>query len=130
MLEHRQIVIFAAGSKGMTPLMHSAMHGSIQNIKSLIAHKASAILQNAQKETCLLVACKNQQWEAAKLIFSYDAHSFCADLTGKTPFTVAMQHHCVELVQMMAANVAGNLQLLLDSVSVSDACRLGYRDGS
>ena len=117
---------FAAGSKGMTPLMHSAMHGSIQNIKSLIAHKASVILQNAQKETCLLVACKNQQWEAAKLIFSYDSHSFCADLTGKNPFTVAMQHQCVEFVQMMAAKMPDNLQLLLDSVSVSDACRLGY----
>ena len=117
---------FAAGSEGMTPLMHSAMHGSVQNIKSLIAHKASVILQNAQKETSLFVACKNQQWEAAKLIFDCDSLSFCADLTGQTPFTVAMQHQCVELVQLMAAKVPDNLQLLLDNVSVSDACRLGY----
>ena len=117
---------FAAGSQDLTPLMHAAMYGSICNIKSLIAHKATVTQQNAQKETSLLVACKNQQWEGAKVIFDYDPHPFCADLTGETPFTVAMQHQCVEIVQKIAAELPDHFQLLLDSVSLTDACRLGY----
>ena len=117
---------FLTTSEGMTPLMHAAMHGSVQNIKSLIAHKASVTSLNAQKETSLLVACKNQQWEAAKLIFDYDSRSFCADLTGETPFTVAIHHRCVEFVQKIAAKMPDHFQLLLDSVSLSDACKLGY----
>ena len=117
---------FAPGSQDITPLMHAAMHGSVQNIKSLITHKADVTQQNAQRETSLLVACKNQQWEAAKVIFDYDSHSFCADLTGETPFTVAIKQNCVEFVQKLAAKMPDHFQLLLDTVSLSDACLLGY----
>ena len=117
---------FAAGVEDETPLMHAAVHDSIQNTKSLLAHKASLTYRNSQGENSLLLACKNQQWEAAKLIFDYDSYSFCADLTGETPFTVAKQHHCVELVQKIAAEMPENFQHLLDNVSLSDACRLGY----
>ena len=100
---------FADGSQDLTPLMHAAMHGSVQNIKSLISHKADVTQQNAQKETSLLVACKHQQWKAAKLIFEYDSHSFCADLKGETPVTAAIHHQCVEFVQEIVAKMPDKL---------------------
>ena len=110
----------------MTPLHHAAESGSIQVIRTLLHHQASVHLQNHRQESCLLLACKHSQWEAATLLFDNGADPFCCDTDKCSPINEAITSHAVELMQHMAARSKKVLEELQIKVTLADAVVFGY----
>ena len=109
-----------------TPLMYAAEFGSTEVIKTLIKHGASVNRCNLRKETSMFIACNHTQWDAAKLLYDNGANVFIPTKDGKSAFTVAREKHGVVLLQHMAKKDDGIRQMLLKSISLSDACKYGY----
>ena len=109
-----------------SPLMCAAEHGSTEVIKALIAHKALVDRCNAKRETSLIIACQHAHWDAAKLLYDSGADPLITDEDGNSAFTVAQEQHAKAILQYMAENNDIIRQMLLDCISLSDACRYGY----
>ena len=112
-----------------SPLMLAAQHGSTEVMKALIKHGASVDRCNARKETCMFIACQHKQWDAAKLLYVNGAKVTTTNIDGKSAFTAAKENHGVALLQYMAkrdVKCEGVHQMLLSSISLSDACKYGY----
>ena len=113
-------------NSALSPLMCAAEHGSTEVIKALIAHSASVDRCNARKETSLFIACQHARWDAAKVLYDNGANPLITNGDGHSAFTVAKEKHGVALLQYMAGKDNGILQMLVDSISLSDACKYGY----
>ena len=109
-----------------SPLMCAAEHGSTEVIKALIAHKVLVDRCNAKRETSLFKACEHAQWDAAKLLYDSNADPLITNEDGNSAFTVAKEKHGTALLQYMAESNDTIRQMLLDCISLSDACRYGY----
>ena len=109
-----------------SPLMPAAEHGSTEVIKALIEHDASVDHCNCRRETSLFTACQHKRWDAAKLLFDYGANVFLTNSDSKSAFTVAKATNGVALLQYMAERDEDIRQMLLNSISLSDACKYGY----
>ena len=109
-----------------SPLMPAAEQGSTEVIKALIEHGASVDHCSCRKETSFFIACQHKQWEAAKLLFDSGANVFMTNVDDKSVFTVAKEKTGVALLQYMAEKDEGIHQKLLNSISLSDACKYGY----
>ena len=109
-----------------SPIMCAAEHGSTEVIKALIAHRASVDRCNVRKETSLFIACHRAQWDAAKLLYDNGADPLITNEDGDSAFTVAKERCGVALLQHMAKKDAGIRQILVDCLSLSDACKYGY----
>ena len=112
--------------RASSPLMCAAQYGSTEVIKALIAHKVSVDRSNAKGETSLFIACQHAQWDAAKLLYDNGADPLITNDDGNSAFTVAIGKHGKEILQYMAENNDKIRQMLLDCISLSDACRHGY----
>ena len=110
----------------LSPLMCAAEHGSTEVIKVLIVHRAPVDRCNARKETSLFIACHHAQWDAAKLLYDNGADPLMTNEDGDSAFIVAKQKHGVTLLQYMAGKDDGIWRMLVDSISLSDACKYGY----
>ena len=110
----------------LSPLMCAAEHGSTEVIKALIARKASVDRCNARQETSLFIACQHARWDAAKLLYDNGANPLITNEDGHSAFTVAKEKHGVALLQYMAGKDDGIWHMLVDSISLSDACKYGY----
>ena len=54
----------------LSPLMHASQVGNANVILTLVSHGADVNLIN-NDQSCLLLACENKQWEAAKVLYQY-----------------------------------------------------------
>ena len=109
-----------------SPLMIAAQQGSTEVIKALIKHGAAVDRCNSKKERSLLIACQHKQWDAAKLLCDSGADALITNKDEKSAFTVAKEEHGVILLQYMAEKDDGIHQMLMDSISLSDASQNGY----
>ena len=110
----------------MSPLMLAAHQGSTEVMKALIKHGASVERCNSRKETSLLIACQHKQWDAAKVLYDNGANAFITSNDDKSAYTVAKEEHGVVLLQYMAEKDDDIRQMLMDNISLSDACKYGY----
>ena len=110
----------------VSPLMFAAEQGSSEVIKTLIKYGASVDRCNVRKETSLFIACQHRQWDAAKLLYNNGANVLIINEDDKSAFTVAKEKHGVALLQYMAEKDDGFKLMLLNSISLSDACKYGY----
>jgi len=66
-------------SKGNTILHYAASQGNIDTINKLILHKANLEIQNYQRETPLMVACRFKQRNAIEMLLSHGANTLFID---------------------------------------------------
>ena len=111
---------------GFSPLMLAAQYGSTEVMKALIKHGVSVDRCNSRNETSLLIACQQKQWDAAKLLYDNGANVFTTNKDDQSGFIVAKENHGVAFLQYMAEKDEDIRQLLLSSISLSDACKFGY----
>ena len=110
----------------MTPLHCAAMYGNIGVMNTLLEHNASVQQLNIRQESCLLVACKNSQREAACLLFDCGADAFCSDVNQCNPISIGVSSHAVDMLQYMAAENPAVLDELQQKVSLADAVVFQY----
>ena len=113
-------------NSALSPLMCAAEHGSTEVIKALIAHNASVDRCNARKESSLFIACQHARWDAAEVLYDNGADPLITNEDGHSAFTVAKEKHGVALLQYMAGKDECIWQMLVDSISLCDACKHGY----
>ena len=109
-----------------SPLICAAEYGSTEVIKALIDSKVSVDRCNAKRETSLFKACEHVQWDAAKLLYDSGADPLITNEDGNSAFTVAKEKHGTALLQYMAESNDIIRKMLLDCISLPDACRYGY----
>ena len=109
-----------------SPLMLAAQHDSTEVMKALIESGASVDRCNSRKETSLFIACQHRQWDAARLLYDNGANALTTNKDDKSVFTVAKEEHGVALLQYMAEKDDDIRQMLMNSISLSDACQYGY----
>ena len=109
-----------------SPLMLAAQHGSTEVMKALIESSASVDRCNSRKETSLSIACQHRQWDAARLLYDNGANALATNKDDKSAFTVAKEEHGVALLQYMAEKEDAIHQMIMKSISLSDACQYGY----
>ena len=109
-----------------SPLMLAAQYGSTEVMKALIEHGASVDCWNFTKETSLFIVCQHRQWDAARLLYDNGADPFITNKDDKSAFTVAKEEHGVALLQYMAEKDDDICKMLMNSISLSDACQYGY----
>ena len=109
-----------------SPLMLAAQHDSTEVMKALIESGASVDRCNSRKETSLFIACQHRQWDAARLLYDNGANALTTNKDGKSAFTVAKEEHGVALLQYMAEKEDAIHQIIMNSISLFDACQYGY----
>ena len=110
----------------LSPLMCAAERGCTEVTRALISHKASVDRCNARNENSLFIACQHARWETAKLLFDSGADPLIFNDDGHSAFTVAVEKHGIALLQYMSEKDASIRQMLVDTISFSDACQYGY----
>ena len=106
-----------------TPIMHAAANGNMEILRTLLTYKTSADFVDRPGNS-LFLACRSRQWEAAKLLFEYEANALYADVNGQTALDVALTNGGVEFVKYTASRQPAVLHKLKQKIStLSDACQ-------
>jgi ankyrin repeat protein len=109
----------------LSPLMTAALHNNTEAITLLVEHEACVDCPNSKDETSLLLACRHQKWESARLLIDSGEDVFHAVGQEETPFLAVMRDGDGELISHMASKSQGVLQIL-QNTPFEDLCMLGY----
>ena len=114
-----------------SPLMVASLKGDIDLINVFVSHGASVNFANKKNKTSLLLACEEQQWDAAVVLYQHIMKAE-ANMTAKQhisideAFEVALQHHGVRYLQYVAENDRRAYDTLVSKLSLPYACKHGY----
>ena len=113
-----------------SPLMHASREGVIDVINILVSHGANVTYVNKQQKTSLLLACENEEWDAAVVLYQHIMQTE-ADMTVKQDnkndeaLEISLQHNGITYLQYVAENDRCAYNTLVSKLSFSDACKQG-----
>ena len=111
--------------QGKSALMHAAVTGNMAALQVLLP-SSDVNKSDSQGCTALLLACDNQQSEAALELLEHKANPFIKNTSKRDAFTAAIQNGLHNVVCKIAKLNSQEAEHLAKRVSYADACSKGY----
>ncbi|CAE7029591.1 ANKRD50 [Symbiodinium sp. CCMP2592] len=115
LLQEGADVNYAESEHGLTPLLYSAQHGSVEMVNLLLSARANINQRNNHRCTPLMLAAKSGHCSLVQLLWEASASVVPADIWGKTALREAVMrgHDSVVRLLLPAAIGRDRLPILL-----------------